>query len=617
MAIMIPGKPLDYDKSSKEDDIFDVLHKYLPDDWYVCHSVKIKDVDVRNQLYETEIDFLILIPDIAAICLESKAGAINIKTGSNLFYYGQSTNYLWVYSDGTVMKYNGPFRQLDRSRRNMSKYLNEGRASKFGFGPKISFLSIVCFPSIDQHTIDNWILPTDAGNKKYIIGKYDIYDHPEKLTEKILSIVNYQIDVEYNNKTKDEFVIECPDCHKKIFRKHPNTNKFEKLNKNDCDNFIKFVIAPACNLIPSENFFIDLKKGRFSAFLDDQKAILNYLEEQKVAVISGGAGTGKTMIALEKAIRLNNSGNKVLFLCYNNKLKDYLDSYSKAYPLIRFETIDSLYHHYLGTIEDKNYNLLVSKMLEDKVFDYSNFIIDEAQDFGKKEIEASGFLLNLQLLAEERGGVCYYFYDKYQCVQSKEVPEVIASADCRLSLFNNCRNTTKIAKSSCTLFKESEYRREFIKGFETGNEVKALRVDVNKNYEALKTLVNMYRKMNYKDIVVLTTCEASNSSLSGMVRNETIVVDGFPCTFTTCRKFKGLEADVVIVIDINRNILLDDNNRLLFYVGASRAKFELGLIFNATFDECKETMEKYGSALPMFGEGAFFMFFGAENSEES
>ena len=47
----------------------------------------------------------------------------------------------------------------------------------------------------------------------------------------------------------------------------------------------------------------------------------------------------------------------------------------------------------------------------------------------------TNFLLSLQLIAEEKGGVCYYFYDKYQCVQSKEVPEVITGADCKLTLF--------------------------------------------------------------------------------------------------------------------------------------------------------------------------------------
>lgn len=611
---MIPGKPLDYDKTSKEDIVFDVFKKYLPDEWYVCHSVKIKDIDKKNQSYETEIDFLILIPDVAAICVECKAGDVSCKTGNGLFYNGKETNYLWVYGDGEIMKYNGPFRQLERSRRNLTKFLVEGRASKFGFGSKISFLSLVCFPSIDENELNKWILPTDAGNKNYIIGKSWIYIHPDKLAEKILSIVKYEIDVEFENKAKKEFLCKCPYCHKDIFNeKHYIPQKFVKLSKDECENFIRYVIAPSFDLIPSDRFFIDLKNGRLSSFLDDQKAILNYLNDQKIAVISGGAGTGKTMIALEKAIRLNNENQKVLFLCYNNKLKEHLSSYNKNYPLICFETIDSLYHSYFSTIDDKNYNLLVKRINEDKTFDYKNFIIDEAQDFGKKEIESSGFLLNLQLIAEEKNGICYYFYDKYQCIQSKEIPEVVENADCRLTLFRNCRNTTKIAKSSCTLFKENEYKRDYIKGFEPGNEVKAVCVDASENFESLRKFVNAYRKQNYKDIVILTTKEIGSSSLSELVKNEKIVIDGFQCKFTTCRKFKGLEAEAIIVVDIDKDILLDDKGRLLLYVGASRAKFELGLIFNASIDECQQTMIKYGSTLPMFGVGAFMMFFGAVN----
>jgi KaiC/GvpD/RAD55 family RecA-like ATPase len=51
---------------------------------------------------------------------------------------------------------------------------------------------------------------------------------------------------------------------------------------------------------------------------------LEYLEEQNNAIINGLAGTGKTVMAIEKARRHAYKGEKVLFLCYNTKLKDYL-----------------------------------------------------------------------------------------------------------------------------------------------------------------------------------------------------------------------------------------------------------------------------------------------------
>lgn len=595
MAIMIPGKPLDYSKSSKEDLLFDILKKNLPDEWYVCHSFSIKYINENDESFEAEIDFLLIIPDFGCVLLESKAGQVDCQTGQGLRYEGKDTDYLWVYSRGETMKYNGPFNQLNRARRRFIEWLKCGNSTKLGYDTKLDLLGLVCFPSIDPYTIKCWNLPSDAGDKQYILSREDFFDHPEKLKDKILASAQRQIDVEYTNKGK----------------------VFKKLSKIDCEAFIRNAIAPRCNLVPSPRFFIDLQQGRLSSFLKDQIGILNYLEEQKIAVISGGAGTGKTMIALEKAIRLAAAGEKTLYLCYNAKLKEHLEKSYSDYPLIRFENIDSLYNHYLGTINDKNYNLLVDKIKNDKNFDFKNFLIDEAQDYGKKEIEGSNFLLELQIMAEERDGFCYYFYDKHQLVQSKEVPAVIEEADCKLTLFRNCRNTDKIAKSSCTLFKESEYKKKHIKGFEQGNDVIAICSEKDNNYQTLLKIFKEYRRKNYKDIVILTAKELETSSLSGLIKNEKINIEGYPCPITTCRKFKGLEAEAVILVDIDNSILLDDEKRLLFYVGASRAKFELGIIFNTTVQDAGEVMKRYGSSLPMLPNsyGTFFVFFNAVNGE--
>ena len=63
------------------------------------------------------------------------------------------------------------------------------------------------------------------------------------------------------------------------------------------------------------------------------------------------------------------------------------------------------------------------------------------------------------------------------------------------------------------------------------------------------------------------------------------------CTFTTCRKFKGLEAEIVILLDVDENtfekeIVDEDENRMLFYVGTSRAKQHLHVITSLTNEQC-------------------------------
>ena len=47
--------------------------------------------------------------------------------------------------------------------------------------------------------------------------------------------------------------------------------------------------------------------------------------------------------------------------------------------------------------------------------------------------------------------------------------------------------------------------------------------------------------------------------------------------FTSARKYKGLEANVVILIDIDKKTFSSDEERRVFYVGASRAKHFLEL----------------------------------------
>ncbi len=57
--------------------------------------------------------------------------------------------------------------------------------------------------------------------------------------------------------------------------------------------------------------------------------------------------------------------------------------------------------------------------------------------------------------------------------------------------------------------------------------------------------------------------------------------------------FKGLEADHVILVDIDKNLLRDSG--MIFYVGSSRAKLQLTIITTITDEECAEVIESYGS----------------------
>ena len=60
-----------------------------------------------------------------------------------------------------------------------------------------------------------------------------------------------------------------------------------------------------------------------------QDYLLDIFDDKNRVAFQGAAGTGKTWIALKKAIRLVLQGKNCLFLCYNSMLKKRLDELSK------------------------------------------------------------------------------------------------------------------------------------------------------------------------------------------------------------------------------------------------------------------------------------------------
>ncbi len=89
------------------------------------------------------------------------------------------------------------------------------------------------------------------------------------------------------------------------------------------------------------------------------------------------------------------------------------------------------------------------------------------------------------------------------------------------------------------------------------------------------------------DIVILTCKTEESSALkdkakSGKYRNKYL--------FTTCRKFKGLEADAVILIDVD-DTTFNPKNVQLYYVGTSRARIRLDIVAMLSDDQCNRLLK--------------------------
>jgi DNA helicase IV len=376
----------------------------------------------------------------------------------------------------------------------------------------------------------------------------------------------------------------------RIFATELPGGKETSLSDNDFNRILREILCPQFNVFPSVTFEADLKKIVFHRLLQEQSGILNFLSEQKTAVINGAAGTGKTMIAVEKAQRHALAGEKVLFLCYNAQLKNYL---SENYP---HENIDyytiSGYACKLCDSTVPNYEKMQTQ-LEDMyvfgTFPYDHIVIDEGQDFGIEDVEEADVIITLKSIIEDTKpdtSSFYIFYDKLQLVQSSQVPKYIEDADCKLTLYRNCRNTENIATTS--LAPITERTPKLIDGCVKGAPAKLhFCADEAAVQAKLNLLLDTLKGQGVKDVVILTCKTEATSILSGGIANG---VYRNKYRFSTCRKFKGLEADAVILVDVDAETFTD-NNILLYYVGTSRARLWLDIITTMDSEACTDVLQ--------------------------
>lgn len=541
MAIMIPETPHIFEPASQEGLMFDAL-TLLPDDYYVFHSFRISTVQ-DNTFHESETDFVIFHKKHGVICLEAKAGHIKYKDG------------YWYYASGIPMHNDGPFNQASSNKWKLIKYIKNSKAC--ALVDKCKFLHAVWFPSVSDNELRSMTLPPEA-DKALVLTKEALAD-PEKFLTRIYSI-------------------ELP-------------NRIEtNLTEAEAQKLIREIFCPQFNVFPSASLDSDLKKLVFHRLLREQAGILNFLEDQRSASINGAAGTGKTMIAIEKAQRNAAENQSTLFLCYNSQLKKFLsENYSN--PKIHYYTIAGLACKLCNTTfpDYKRMKNVLEDMYFSGTFPYDHVVVDEGQDFGSEILEQTDILQLIHDLIidnEEKNGTFYVFYDRLQLIQADKIPQFIEDSDCKLTLYRNCRNTENIAVTS--LRPISERKPKLLENAVKGTPAKIHFCDTEaKAMEELDMTIDNILAEGFKDVVILT-CKTEDSSLlksgikDGRYRNK--------YRFTTCRKFKGLEADAIILIDVDGESFNPDNV-LIYYVGTSRARLRLDVIAMLSDEECLDILQ--------------------------
>lgn len=602
MAHMIPPVPKEFDSKSEEGLVFLALKK-LPDDYYVFHSVKTTVVE-NDVLYEREIDFVVANAKKGILCIEA-------KNGSNLSYDGR----FWRYSNGEIMRHEGPYSQISSAKRaiisKIKYHPNEEVRNLFA---KCKVMHAVFFfkvPETQFMEMARQGLPEDAEPRITLFAEDMI--NP---TRKIADIFSLKLPAQSRYSAEET-----------------------KLSDDEFKLLLDTVLCPAFNLIPTPTAKNILMVDQMNQLLKEQYRLLDFLEEQPSAVINGAAGTGKTMIAVEKARRNSVNGEKVLFLCYNRLLCEHLNAvhkhnekkpYRAQFQNVDFMTISRLAKEVTGNYSD--YEGLMAWLencyVDFELFGYKHVIVDEGQDFGlidlqvgtsKEDARKNCSIINtLQEVVTEGGGTFYLFYDKFQMIQGGanaeyELLDCIQECDCRLTLHCNCRNTKEIAKTSVTPLKEK--KRKAINPitactwFTPTKPVMHLVEDDDVAIETLHKILRKYEEEDIKDIVILTPGTIDYCCLADELEQDAYSNSGY-CTYsydgrkykvTTCIKYKGLEADAIIMLDLNKQSFTGKKG-LEFYVGSSRAKIRLDLICDIVPEAYGEVIHELDSNAPLKGD---------------
>ncbi|MFO0585467.1 MAG: NERD domain-containing protein [Anaeromyxobacter sp.] len=130
-------------------------------------------------------------------------------------------------------------------------------------------------------------------------------------------------------------------------------------------------------------------KAQRVALDDEQLGLLDFLAEQDRVLVSGGAGTGKTLLAVEAARRERAHGHSVLLLCFTQPLKRWLEARVKGEGIDvhtasglakELATADGRAWEFEGLTEGEIWKAYSERAAEVCQPRWDAVIVDEAQD---------------------------------------------------------------------------------------------------------------------------------------------------------------------------------------------------------------------------------------------
>ncbi len=388
MAVMYPKSIAEYMPTDSERIVYHALQTQLPDSFEVFYSVKWTD-RIDGKPINSEADFIVTSPEYGFLCLEVKGGS-SIRIEDNVWYVGDNTH-------GEHKLNRSPYDQAEQSMyyftKTFSAKYNMDYAGIFGACAVFPFYAVGDGITLDKRHRDCTI---DCNDLNSVAGKI-----------------------------------------KGMFRlwKGKKYNWFYPPGQHEA---LMEMIRERLAISAAAGALVEYKERQLEVINRVQDNYVYFLKNVNRFYIKGGAGTGKTWIAMKMAAESSASGEDVLFLCSSahlaKKVRTHLD------PRIDVLDLASLLRkcvNHFDELQAPNYHGALAGLREEHPY-YSAIYVDEAQDL----TEETAQLVNALLRDEtSRLGV---FYDDVQILRQDSFNNGFAIHTKPFLLHENIRNTANI-----------------------------------------------------------------------------------------------------------------------------------------------------------------------------
>lgn len=524
-------------------------------EWTAIHSL---DLAPFNKNRRTEIDFIIIIPEMGILIVE-------IKSHKDIHFSGDR----WM--PGSLKA--SPFKQALNARGAFHRRL---KAKLIG-GKRIPVVHCCVFPCSDFDLSPN-----------LSIQSFEVID------QRTLNAC----------RTNDEV---CQLIKKNFMKALKAEPEIPSLTEPMSENTIAEIIElcyPVQKRRPNKQEEIKRRQKELEQKLrDQQKPILKLAKLNPRVVVKGPAGTGKTLIGLEIARIKAEQGYRVGFVCFNNLIGNLAQK--KLTQHNRPNLIGGSLHSLLISMtglevpgdvkqdwwDDEFPRLVQEKFTDPDIASFSQFdylVIDEAQDILARE----ELFTCMQLLLD--GGYKNGNYLLLGDFVNQNLTFNTENLTHNLDLFENdsviweldenCRNYQAIGEAAISL---SDISDDVWSGFmRTGGsykfcDYKSYRND-SEQINLIRNIVSTVRNEGFKDseITILSFRTLSKSVINALVKTGLTMskasdFDSDYLKYSSLNAYKGMENKVIIICDVVINLNDINLERRRFYIGATRATEKL------------------------------------------